>query len=347
MNQDKQQQQQEQEQEEEQPRDSSAARCIVLRHLGQDFAVEYTHQCFEEERIRGYRPMMDDGAVPLIHSSFRHETNVQKELRVMVTLSPSCESCTVHVEARDVLETKKRKANAEAVSSGPTSTTATSVAAPQKRVRFVVADNVDTDTNKVDGDNVTELNSRTTTVTTTTTTTTTTPVDEADMEDTSPLSRNEILSRLQRALPPIVDEADKKDNASLSLPTPSSVPTTIPTNAFISKPIGTIVETYSVASKDAAGKKKQQEFCVTLATAEEASVYHNKVQRLALFYIESAENVSLIDANQDGYWKVLYLFQKHKKDASSNEPDKSETPTATTTGPTAASLSPPSFSLVG
>ena len=43
----------------EEPRLSSAAACVRLSHLGQTFGPVYTHQSFDDERIRGHQPFDD------------------------------------------------------------------------------------------------------------------------------------------------------------------------------------------------------------------------------------------------------------------------------------------------
>jgi histone acetyltransferase 1 len=51
-------------------------------------------------------------------------------------------------------------------------------------------------------------------------------------------------------------------------------------------------------------------FCLSLATGQKAAPYHEQVQRLALLFIETADEVDVADETA-GFWKVLYLFQKH------------------------------------
>ena len=43
----------------EEPRLSSAASLLRLHHLGATFGPTYTHQCFDDERVRGFQPYGD------------------------------------------------------------------------------------------------------------------------------------------------------------------------------------------------------------------------------------------------------------------------------------------------
>ena len=70
---------------------------------------------------------------------------------------------------------------------------------------------------------------------------------------------------------------------------------------FLEQPVGVVLTSY---------ERKGNEFCIALADGKEAASYHTSVQRLALLFIENADDVDV--ASQDGgYWKVLYLFRKH------------------------------------
>jgi len=55
----------------------------------------------------------------------------------------------------------------------------------------------------------------------------------------------------------------------------------------------------------------EHEFVLTLADGDQAADYHSQVQNLALFFIESADGINLRSSNGGGYWKAMYLFQKH------------------------------------
>lgn len=101
------------------------------------------------------------------------------------------------------------------------------------------------------------------------------------------LTLSEIRDSLIKALPDVVEE----NSSALS-------------GRYLHEPVGSVIEEYST---DTPG----QDFCLSLATGAEASTYHSQVQRLALFFIETASDVNVADTS-DGCWHVLYLFQKHK-----------------------------------
>ena len=101
---------------------------------------------------------------------------------------------------------------------------------------------------------------------------------------------DEIAERLGRALPTISEDKDFIDDN------------------YLRHPIGKILSTYTCETKD---DHDEQEFIVFIADSEQAADYHSLVQNLAMFFIENADGVNLRDSNGGGYWRVLYLFQKH------------------------------------
>jgi len=121
--------------ENEEPHLSSAATCISLRHLGKTFGPVYTHQSFDDERIRGHQPFddaiarttraaetlhsqrsslsthaqqeADDNGQPLArvpHKSFQHHETATHRIAVSVVLAPSCRTCAMTIQT----ELKKR-----------------------------------------------------------------------------------------------------------------------------------------------------------------------------------------------------------------------------------------------
>jgi histone acetyltransferase 1 len=103
-----------------------------------------------------------------------------------------------------------------------------------------------------------------------------------------PLSAYEIKVRLEKALPPI-----KTDIPEIEM--------------FLSEPIGTIQKEFSVKR----GVRKEMDLIVTIASGAEAFAYHEKVQKLARLFIESADDVDLQNKDDVGHWKLLYVFRKH------------------------------------
>jgi histone acetyltransferase 1 len=84
---------------------------------------------------------------------------------------------------------------------------------------------------------------------------------------------------------------------------------------YLDQPIGSIMKSYSRKIKDTSNEAN---FTISIApgTDEEASRYHNSVQKLAKWFIETADDVDisgkLNDGDADGgFWSVLYLFREH------------------------------------
>jgi histone acetyltransferase 1 len=108
------------------------------------------------------------------------------------------------------------------------------------------------------------------------------------------LSKSDILDALRSALPPIQETT--KDNTPIH-------------EKFLPGPLGIVLEEYTVPKDDS-----RMDFVLSLADGRDPIVahYHNKVQPLAMFFIENADNVNVAaTGNVSGYWKVLYLFQKY------------------------------------
>jgi GNAT superfamily N-acetyltransferase len=101
---------------------------------------------------------------------------------------------------------------------------------------------------------------------------------------------DEILERLRRALPDL-----SRDKA-------------VTEGEYLRQPVGKVLKTYARPTIRSGG---DGEFILTIADSQQAADYHSMVQNLAIFFIESADGVNLHQSNAGGYWKVMYLFQKH------------------------------------
>lgn len=78
-------------------------------------------------------------------------------------------------------------------------------------------------------------------------------------------------------------------------------------NDYLHEPIGKIVSKYSRSDKSS---EASMDFVVSIADGASAEPYHSKVQRLALWFIENADDVD-VSSTEGGFWKVAYIFQKH------------------------------------
>lgn len=103
-----------------------------------------------------------------------------------------------------------------------------------------------------------------------------------------PLTEEEIKASIAKALPSITEEDCQEE--------------------FLDEPVGSILTEYSCRRREG---KDQQHFVVTVADGPSVTEFHSKVQKLALWFIENADDVDIGD-DQSGFWKVVYLFQKHE-----------------------------------
>ena len=89
---------------------------------------------------------------------------------------------------------------------------------------------------------------------------------------------------------------------------------------YLKKPVGIHVFDYkrqvksqSNTNKTANHNSEESSFVICLGNGSDINVskYHDKIQSLALWFIENADNVDLSSDEGGGSWKVLYLFRKH------------------------------------
>lgn len=149
---------------------------------------------------------------------------------------------------------------------------------------------------------------------------------------------DEVLDRISRALPPVVrcdhirtDELGGGDalgggsGTGLQQPMVQVGGATIDEvrGDYLSHPLGTVLREYQrpirnanatlMTSADSNDTESMGDFVLCLADGRDEGVaaYHNRVQRLALWYIENGSEVDLASTDSGGYWKVLYVFRRH------------------------------------
>ena len=261
------------------PKISSAALCIEMHLLDQSFRPEFTHQCFADESIRGYQPhqeILPDGK---LHKSYKHHDAVQNELSIQVHLAPSGRFCTVDVKTRKKRFTRERRfcsptkrLKLDTSSSGDESSDAE---IRESTSSEMTGDDEESDFSADEDHGDEDLEEA---------------VGEAfDPEgeteggsDDGPMSVGEIKHALKKALPKMKTRGNIKDD-------------------YLEAPLGDVLHAYS---------RKGSEFCISLAKGKVAAKYHSSVQRLALLFIENADDVE-VDSEDGGFWKVMYLFRKH------------------------------------
>eukprot|EP00804_Cyclotella_cryptica_P018352 CCRYP_015477-RA/>CCRYP_015477-RA protein AED:0.32 eAED:0.32 QI:95/1/1/1/0/0/2/122/509 len=253
------------------------------------FRPVFTHQCFPDECLRGWRPMVDaERQAQLVYRSWKRsadtsnnprdeDSNLHPSFRadllrenntcridVHIKLEPSCSACEIDVTTSDSEVTSVDKTDGPACK-------------------------------KVKADLMEQLPVRGS------------PVDES-------MCVNDILQRLSLAVPPIFsvhvngcrfdwwNSTMKKDNSKRHF-------------HYLDQPIGRIIKSYQRKINES---KVEAKFVITIAegTEEKASHYQESIQKLARWFIETADEVDVsgsADRGEDscGFWSVLYLFREH------------------------------------
>jgi histone acetyltransferase 1 len=154
------------------------------------------------------------------------------------------------------------------------------------------------------------------------------------------MEMEDITKKLQLALPPIVHTTtiNHEDN-STNTNKDSALDFASTSNYrygndddYLLHPLGVIQKEYQ---RQYFNETQQRNFtlCITEEVTDEVAQYHNQVQPLALFFIETANCVDVADRN-NGFWKVLYVFEKQTWDSSctTTADTYSNQETTTTTG---------------
>ncbi|KAL3810022.1 hypothetical protein ACHAXA_006137 [Cyclostephanos tholiformis] len=141
-------------------------------------------------------------------------------------------------------------------------------------------------------------------------------VAEPDTRQTK-MGITDILQNLSLAVPPIASVSINGVDRLELIPTGKS---TIKYNKSecLSKPLGKVLRTYHRKMKESnTPSEKMTKFILTLADGSDSEVteYHNSIQPLARWFIETADDVDLADASR-GYWKVMYLFRYLESESS-------------------------------
>ena len=152
----------------------------------------------------------------------------------------------------------------------------------------------------------------------------------------------EIMTRISKAIPAITND-------------PASIPTIMTdSKGYLIKLIGSEVASYTrkvksqrkqftpasatmglstsnrskalLESEMETEKEKEAAFILTLASGKSPGVneYHQQVQKLALFFIENADDVDLTSDEGGGEWSVLYLFRSHAFHSNPGAQDRQE-----------------------
>ena len=137
---------------------------------------------------------------------------------------------------------------------------------------------------------------------------------EPDDKSTQQLSIDDVIEKIQSSIPPIasitIDGSSTATNVAKSDNTGFD---------YLSHPIGTVLKSYRRKIKYNDDTVEEGDFVVTLAKGSDPVVasYHNAIQPLARWFIETADDVNISDED-GGFWTVLYLFRKHDNKSSDN-----------------------------
>ena len=273
-----------------------------MNHLGNDFRPEFTHQLVRDECWRGYRPLESvlrkanadykttvnckqnrsdvtsaHDCKSILHKSHRYHGTASSELEIKVLISPSCQKCCV-----DVVRSECDKNEHCSGSEGQPDTKRRKIDCGPDVKQQVVSSPISVTFN-TKGQNVNET------------------LSSSESASKLPMNDSEIMDALCKALPPIISQNENTNQGE---------------DCFLSDPIGDILEEYSIPVRDKAVADKNPSstnYVLTIADGRSSNVsdYHQSVQKLSLFYIENADSVDVANDADGGFWKIMYIFQKH------------------------------------
>lgn len=282
----------------DEPKWSSASLSITLNHLGRNFRPEYTHQLVADECWRGYRPLesvlreanadykqnrsgptLASECNSILHKSHKNHDTAASELEIKVFLSPCCQKCSVDVVRFE--NTKSRDCSGSSSKGEPDAKRRKTDRGPDSNEKISPSPSgVVSDTKGQNENNVV-----------------------SSLEPTSllPMKDSEIMEAMCKALPPTISQGDTTSQIA---------------DSFLSDPIGDVLEEYSIPVKGKVVDDKSppsNNYVLTIADGRSSKVsdYHHSVQKLSLFYIENADTVDVANDADGGYWKIMYIFQKH------------------------------------
>lgn len=285
----------------DEPKWSSASLCVTLNHMGESFRPEYTHQLVKSECWWGHRPHASvlQKAYEEFEASRAEKPSATSTAESMAFSSKSIlhKSHQHHEIAQNELDIRVKIAP-----SGK------NCCVDIVRTKVNHASNADAEPDakrqKIDLDSESQPNE------------TKDPNLSIASWSTTSMPDSHIIKALSKALPPIVSIGDADIDDS-----------------FLSEPIGECLEEYSVpvAATATGPSAASLDFVLTLADGRQPMVseYHSSVEKLSLFYIENADTVDVGKDGNGGFWKIMYIFQKHPIDGNASSDDaKNSTKTA-------------------
>lgn len=133
------------------------------------------------------------------------------------------------------------------------------------------------------------------------------------------MSVNGILQQISLAVPPISSvRINGIENALLTTPLSKDDEYNADC-AYLNEPIGRITKSYKRTIKETA---EEANFVITISQSagEQESKYHGSVQKLAKWFIETADDIDISGkpegSDSGGFWNVMYLFRVHDGNGS-------------------------------
>ena len=145
--------------------------------------------------------------------------------------------------------------------------------------------------------------------------------DDGDsIDETAPMPIEDIIRKISKALPPMsaIKVNDQDQTGLLSLDSSFEAARDV-SKVYLQSPVGKEIYTYVRDIKwqggiSRSGSLELPKFVLSMADGSDEGVadFHNKVQSLARWFIESADDIDLTDTS-NGRWKVVYLFRDHNR----------------------------------
>ena len=261
----------------------SAASACIRFSLGEQstFRPVFTHQCFKDECILGWMPVDDaEYQARLIYKSWE-SSNAKGELH------PSFSKCQldgsktyrIDVHCRLMPSCGACEIDIHTVEKG----NATEDDGPaRKKVRTVQFEQSDGGNN----------------------------------QQRMPI--NGILQQMSLAVPPISSVRINGIEDALWTTRPPKKDEYNADCAYLNEPIGRIVKSYKRTIKET---NEEANFVISIAqsTDEQKSNYHASVQKLAKWFIETADDIDTEGKDSGGFWNVMYLFRVHDSNGSTEK----------------------------
>ena len=248
----------------------------------------------------------DSDATP--HSSYRYHSESDPRLEISIELSPDCTTC--------IATTQQTSAGANDDDANDNNNHAVAGSTSTKKRPII-----DTTNSHVGDGNSTEASPNAKRQKPT--------VSFADQSDEyastatalsthveNKMEIKDILSSLRKALPHLMESNTAGDN--------NSTQSFSRNDGYLAQPFGHVLTEYKrtvhgnsdADETDAKRNDVEADFVITLADGSDQAVanYHEKVQGLATFFIETADNVDLSSNEGGGYWKCLYVYRRHETD---------------------------------